>query len=353
MKHQSRSRKTGLPPGSLVHVGKRQVDEAVVSLIEYNPEAITARHLDSAGDTAGCAESPSITWLDIVGLHDTQLLEELGKEFGIHPLVLEDILNTDQRPKAEVFDEYLFVVIKMMRPPAAGSDEIDIEQVSMIVGERFLITFQEKPGDVFNSVRDRLNAGKGRLRKTGADYLAHTLLDSIVDHTFLVLDYLAGRMEVIEESVLAQADSLALHHIYGLKHDLIMIRKAVWPLRDMVGTLIRDEPSLIKPETLPFLRDLYDHSIHAVDSLESYREMASALLEVHLSFVNNRMSEVMKVLTIIATIFIPLTFVAGVYGMNFMYMPELNWKWAYPTVLLVMLGIAGGLLAYFRAKRWI
>ncbi len=353
MKHRSRAEKTGLPPGSLVHVGERQVDEIALSLIDYNPERINTRELATVAEASACLRSDSLSWLNIVGLHNTRLLEEIGATFGIHPLVLEDILNTDQRPKVEVFDDFLFVVVKMMRPPSEGSDEIDVEQVSMIVSERFLITFQERPGDVFDSVRERLNAGKGRLRTAGADYLAHTLLDGIVDHYFLVLDHLAGQMDSIEETVLEQKDPQVSHRIHRLKHDLILVRKAVWPLRDMIGILLRDEPPPIKEDTLPFLRDLYEHTVHVVDTLDTYREMVSGLLEIHFSLVNYRMSEVMKVLTVIATIFIPLTFVAGIYGMNFAHMPELEWQWAYPAVLAVMLGIAGGLLAYFRVKRWI
>ncbi len=353
MTHHSRAEKAGLPPGSLVHLGERRVDRVSLTLVDYTAERISTRFLDSPGEAAACLTGDSVSWLAVTGLHDVPVLEELGKVFGIHPLVLEDILNTDQRPKVECFDDYLFLVARIPHAPADDSERIELEQVSIIVGAGFLITFQERPGDVFTSVRDRLQNGRVRLRNSGPDYLAHSLLDAIVDRYFLVLDLLAVRMDRIEEMVLDQSDRAVSHRIHRLRHKLIEIRNAVRPLRDMAGSLVRDEPFPFQPGTLPFLRDLHDHSLHVFDSLETHREVLSALLDLHFSVVNSRMSEVMKVLTIIATIFIPLTLVAGIYGMNFQFMPELGWRWGYPAVLAFMLAVAGGLLLYFRSRKWI
>ncbi len=354
MKRRTRARKAGLPPGSLVHIGERQVDGARLSSIDYSPDRFVTRTIADLGELDACLGTDTVSWIDLVGLHDIPLIEGIGKTFGIHALVLEDILNTDQRPKVEVFDEYVFLVAKMIRPgegDRAGS--IEIEQVSFILGKSFLITFQERPGDVFGSVRERLKAGKGRLRRSGPDYLGYALLDGIVDNYFVVLDHLSTKMDSIESAVLDQSDSLVNHRIHRLKHDLLMLRKATWPLREIVSALIRDEPPQVAAESRPYLHDLYDHTAHVADTLDTYREMLSGLLEVHFSLVNTRMGEVMKVLTIIATIFIPLTFVAGVYGMNFEHMPELAWKWAYPAILAIMFSIAASLLVFFRLKHWI
>lgn len=353
MKHRHRSRKTGLSPGTLVHIGERKVDQANLNLIDYSPDTLTMKPLKSAAEAVKFEGTPSVSWINIIGLHDTGLLEEVGRCFQIHPLILEDIGNTDQRPKIDLGERHLFMVAKMLRVIKGKQLEIDTEQVSFIVGADYLLTFQEKEGDLFDPVRERIRQNKGRLRKSGPDYLAYALLDLIVDNYFVVLESLADEIDALEEEILNGGDPKLTHRIHRLKRSLLLMRKATWPLREMITSLLRDESSLVKPETDVFLRDLYDHTIHIIDTIETYRDMLSGLLEVHFSNINNRMSEVIKVLTIIATIFIPLTFVAGVYGMNFEYMPELAWRWGYPAILALMFATGAGMLLWFRSKKWI
>jgi magnesium transporter len=353
MKHRHRARKTGLPPGTLVHIGDRMVEHANLSLIDYTPDSLAIRPLKSAAEAVECKESPSVSWINITGLHDTALLEEIGRGFEIHPLILEDIGNTDQRPKLDLGERHLFIVAKMLKVIQGETLTLDSEQISFIVGPNYLLTFQEKEGDLFDPVRERIRQSKGRLRKTGPDYLAYALLDLMVDNYFVALEALAEEIDAIEDQILGRPNAQITQRIHRMKRTLLLMRKATWPLREMITSLLRDESNLVKPETHLFLRDLYDHTIHIFDTIETYRDMLSGLLEVQLSNINNRMSEVIKVLTIIATIFIPLTFVAGVYGMNFEYMPELGWTWGYPIILLLMFGIGGGMLVWFRIKKWI
>jgi len=353
MKHRHRARKTGLPPGTLVHIGDRMVEHANLSLIDYTPDSLVIKPLSSAAEAVAVKDTPSVSWINITGLHDTALLEEIGRGFEIHPLVLEDIGNTDQRPKLDLGERHLFIVAKMLKVIPGEVLTLDSEQVSFIVGPDYLLTFQEKEGDLFDPVRERIRQSQGRLRKTGPDYLAYALLDLMVDNYFVVLEALAEEIDAIEDQILGRPDAKTSQRIHHMKRTLLLMRKSTWPLREMITSLLRDESTLVKPGTHLFLRDLYDHTIHIFDTIETYRDMLSGLLEVQLSNINNRMSEVIKVLTIIATIFIPLTFVAGVYGMNFEYMPELAWAWGYPTVLLLMFGIGGGMLLWFRIKKWI
>lgn len=324
-----------------------------MTLVEYGPGALEIRPLGTPAEAAAARETSLVSWVDIIGLHDAALLEEIGRGFGIHPLVLEDIANTDQRPKLDFGEDQFFLVAKMLRLGKDGAMEVDVEQVSFVVGPKFLLTFQEKEGDVFEPVRERIRQNKGRLRKCGPDYLAYALLDLIVDNYFVVLEQLADEIDALEAEVLGVTEQSVTKRIHQLKHTLLLIRKATWPLREMITSLLREESPLVASTTDPFLRDLYDHTIHIMDTIETYRDMLSGLLEVHFSNINNRMADVMKVLTIIATIFIPLTFVAGVYGMNFEHMPELGWKWSYPVVLLLMAGMAVGMLVYFRVKKWL
>lgn len=324
-----------------------------MTLIDYGPDELTVRTLGSAREAAACKDSAPISWLDVTGLHDMPLLEEIGRGFGIHPLVLEDIANTDQRAKLDLGEQHLFIVAKMLRVVAGEVMSVDAEQVSFILGPNYLITFQEKEGDVFEPVRERLRQNKGRLRRSGPDYLAYALLDLIVDNYFVVMESLADQIDSLEARVLGEVDPAVPHEINRLKRTLLLMRKASWPLREMVTSLLREESPLVASETDPFLRDLYDHTIHVLDTIETYRDILSGLLEVHFSNINNRMGDVMKVLTIIATIFIPLTFLAGVYGMNFEHMPELGWKWSYPIALLVMAAMGIGMLIFFRVKKWL
>jgi magnesium transporter len=265
---------------------------------------------------------------------------------------LEDILNTEQRPKMEEFGDYLYFVLKMLYP-GENNDEIEAEQISIILGSNFVISFQEHEGDVFNAVRERIRKNKGRVRKSGADYLAYALMDSIVDNYFLILEQIGERIEATEQQLTENPTPETLHAIRDLKREMIFLRKSVWPLREVISNLERCESPLIHESLGAYLRDVYDHTIQIIDTVESLRDMISGLLDVYLSSISNRMNEVMKVLTIFASIFIPLTFVAGVYGMNFKFMPELEWGWGYFAVLCVMALTAGTLLVYFRRKKWL
>jgi magnesium transporter len=266
--------------------------------------------------------------------------------------VLEDILNTSQRPKIEVFDHYIFIVLRIL----SYNEEkniVDSEQISFIIGHSYVISLQEKEDDIFEPLRERLRKGKGRIRTMGADYLAYTILDVITDNYFLMLEKLGEQMDEFEEKLLKGPDQETLKQLYILKRENILLRKSVWPLREVIAQLERSESPLIKKKTSPFLRDLYDHIIQIIDTVETHSDMTAGLIELYLTSNSTKMNEIMKVLTIIATIFIPLTFISGVYGMNFAYMPELEWPWAYFALLLVMLVIGAGMLLYFRKKKWL
>ncbi|HUU55583.1 MAG TPA: magnesium/cobalt transporter CorA [Armatimonadota bacterium] len=346
------SRKAGLPPGSLVHVGERAVAEAQISVLDY-----AADHLEEAAPASveQCLvfkDKPTVTWINITGLHDVDLLQQIGDCYGIHPLVLEDILNTQQRPKIEDFDDYLFVVLKMIDLDPE-TKEITAEQITFIVGDNFVLSFQEAPGDVFENVRARLRNGRRRIRERGADYLAYTLLDAVVDHYFVVLEALGNHIEELEDELVEHPTGETLHAIYVLKRELIFLRRSVWPLREVLSFLSRGESRLVQQETLAYLRDVYDHTIQVADTIESFRDVIGGMHDTYLSSVSNRMNEVMKVLTIFASIFIPLTFLAGVYGMNFDHMPELHWRWSYPALLSFMFVATLGMLVYFRRRRWL
>jgi magnesium transporter len=346
------SKKIGLSPGTLVHVGEKKTDEVKLSVIDYNLNNAKFEELDSVSELTHYIEKDTVSWLNVSGLHKPEIIDKIGDEYDIHSLTLEDILNTEQRPKVEIYDDYVFIVLKMLQYNDQKK-ELDAEQVSLILGQNYLITFQEKEGDVFDRVRSWIEKGQGRIRKKGADYLAYALIDAVVDHYFLVLERFGDRIENLEEKVFSDPDSAMVSEIQKMKGDLIYIRKSVWPLRESVNILLRDELNFINSENMVFLRDLYDHIIQVIDTVETFREMSSGLLDVYLSSISNRMNEVMKVLTIIATIFIPLTFIAGIYGMNFQYMPELEVPWAYPVVWAVFVIVAIVMVLYFRRKKWL
>jgi magnesium transporter len=347
-----RSSKAGLPPGTLVHVGEESAREVKITRVVYDEARLEQGEGATIDACLPLEGERGVTWIDVDGLHRVDVLEQLGECLEVHPLVLEDILNTDQRPKLDDFDDYLFIVLKMFRCDGPGGEMV-AEQISLILGEGFVVSFQEKPGDVFDFIRERIKNNKGRIRKMGADYLAYALIDAIVDHYFVVLEQVAEKIELLEEELVADPTPETLQTIHDLKRDMIFLRKSVWPLREVVSGLERGESRLIEESINIYLRDVYDHTIQVIDTLETFRDMISGMLDIYLSSVSNRMNEVMKVLTIIATIFIPLTLIAGVYGMNFKYMPELEWRWGYPMVWLVMLVVAVMMLAYFRRKKWL
>jgi len=350
---KKRSRKTGLAPGTLIHIGRPKTGSTGIDVVEYDDGHLEKRRLGSLAECLVRKPVPVVTWINVDGLADLEVLQHFGSCYGIHPLVLEDILATDQRPKAADYGEYLYVVLKMIVLDEQ-TGEIKSEQVSMVLGQNYLISFQEGlEGDVFEQVRLRLNNEQARLRLTGPDLLLHALLDVIVDNYFLVLEKLAERIEDVEDELIEKPSTTTVHAIYRLKRQMLFLHKAVWPLREVVSGLQRRDSQLIRDTSVIYLRDLYDHTVQVLDTLETLREMLSGMLDIYLSSVSNRLNEVMKVLTIIATIFMPLSFIAGLYGMNFKHMPEYDWPYGYPAVLFLSAGIAGGMLLYFRRRRWL
>jgi magnesium transporter len=350
---KKRSKKAGLPPGTLVHIGEKRAEETKITLIDYDEANFQEREIKTVEQCFAFRDKPTVTWINVEGVHQVEVVEKLGNCFGLHPLVLEDILNTDQRPKMEIYGDYVFIVLKMLY----GSDSnrlAEAEQVSLILGSNFMISFQEgKEGDVFNPVRERIRSGKGFIRKMGSDYLAYSLIDTIVDNYFIILENLGEKIELLEEELVAHPTTTTIQKIQKFKNEMIFLRRVVWPLREVVSGLGRKESSLIKETTEIYLRDVYDHTVQVMDTIEVYREMLSGMLDIYLSSVSNRLNSVMKVLTIIATIFMPLTFIAGIYGMNFKYMPELEWRWGYPVVWLIVLIIGVSMLIYFKRKKWL
>ena len=345
------TRKVGLPPGTLVQVEEKKAENVRISLIEYDEAQFQEKEAATIEECFPFKDKSSVTWINIDGIHQVDILEKIGAHFGIHPLVLEDIMNPEQRPKIEDFENYIYVIAKMIYFDDRKND-IEAGQLSIILGPNFIISFQEKKGDIFNPVRDRIRKARGRIRKMKPDYLAYALLDTIVDHYFIVLEKLGGKIAEMEEELVAKPTPETLQSIYTLKRELIFLRKSIWPLREVVNVLERGEPSLIHKSTVIYLRDIYDHTIQVIDTVETFRDMVSGVLDIYLSSVSNRMNEVMKVLTIIATIFIPLTFLVGVYGMNFKHMPELELPWGYPGLLVLMIAVALAMVANFRKKKW-
>lgn len=349
---KKRSKKAGLPPGTLVHIGEKKAETLKITVMDYDEAHFEEKEIKTIDECFIFKDKPTVTWINIDGLHQVEILEKLGECYGLHPLVLEDILNTDQRPKMEDYGEYLYIVLKDLDYDDKSS-QIEPEQISLILGPNFVFSFQEMEGDTFGTIRERIRNSKGRIRKMGADYLAYSLLDSIVDNYFIILEKLGEKIEFLEEKLVTQPTPETLQMIHHLKRELIFLRKAVWPLREVINGLERGESSLIKEATRIYLRDVYDHTIQTIDTIETYRDMVSGMLDIYLSSVSNRLNSVMKVLTIIATIFMPLTFLAGVYGMNFKFMPELEWRWGYPFIWLIMAGIGVFMFLYFKKKRWL
>jgi magnesium transporter len=317
----------------------------------------------SITDVTAPVQPPAVRWINVNGLGDIPTLQQIGSAFGLHPLALEDIVNLHQRPKVEAYDGYLFIVLRMplhLPSVAQGSlPTLETEQVTMAVGHDFVLTFQERPGDSFDPVRHRLRSPAGQIRHRGPDYLAYALIDAAIDAFFPILEAYGEQVEELESDVVAKPGRHQIARIHELKRNLLTARRTLWPLRDMVNALLREDSPLIDRQTLIYLRDCHDHAIQLIDMIETYREICSGLIDIHLSSVSNRMNEVMKVLTVIATIFIPLTFIVGVYGMNFdpaagpLSMPELGWPYGYPAILALMATIAVGLLVWFRRKGWI
>ncbi len=349
---KKRSKTAGLPPGTPVYIGDKKEEKVRISIIDYDESELQEKEVGASEDCFPFKDKPTVSWINIDGLSQVEVIGKIGKHFDLHPLVLEDIVNTGQRPKIEDFNDYVFVVLKML-----GYDdekmEVTSEQVSLVLGSNFVISFQEKVGDVFDPIRVRIREAKGRIRKMGSDYLAYAIMDAIVDNYFSILEKLGDKIEGMESELISDPKPETLSTIHTLKRELLFIRKSVWPLREVISGLQRGESTLISDAVNVYFRDLYDHTIQVIDTVETFRDMVSGMLDTYLSSISNRMNEVMKVLTIIATIFIPLTFIAGIYGMNFERMPELKWPFAYPAVWVLMVGIFIGMIIYFKRKKWL
>jgi magnesium transporter len=345
------AKKVGLPPGTLVYVGDKEVAKSKITLIDYNATEFYEKVLGSVDECFPFKERNTVTWLNIDGLHDVETMRKIETRFGIHPLVMEDVLHTEQRPKLEDHGDSVFIVLKMLTQDPR-KDEINAEQISLIIGPNYLLSFQETVGDIFDIIRDRLRNNKGRVRRMGADYLAYSLMDAIVDHYFVILERVGEKIEWLEEQLILDTTADMSMQIHLHKRDMVFLRRQIWPLRDVISGLQRLESDLIADTTFPYFRDLYDHTIQVMDTIESFKDLLTGMLEIFLSSINIKMNEVMKFLTLIATIFIPPTFVVGLYGMNFKFMPELDAWWGYPMVWIVIICMILGLLFYFRKKRW-
>ncbi len=347
-----RSAKAGLPPGTPVHVGERKRQTVRITVIDYDADHFLEKTVE---DVAACFRfkgKRTTTWINVDGVHDAPILDALGECYGLHPLVREDIMNTEQRPKLEDYGDYLYIVLKAL---AYDDQKVEVatEQISLVLGRNFVLSFQEEAGDDFDALRARLRAEDRRARKVGADYLTYALIDAVVDNYFVILEHVGEKIEFLEDALVTNPSRETLHLIHDLKRAMIFLRKAVWPLREVIGGLERRDSPLFRDATRTYIRDVYDHVIQVIDTVETYREMISGVLDIYLSSMSNKLNEVMKVLTIIATVFIPLTFIAGVYGMNFKFMPELGWRWAYPALWVVMLTAAVLMLAFFRRRKWL
>lgn len=346
------SNKVGQPPGVLIYTGKYPKGAVKVTAFGYGEKTFEERAINSLEDLVSYHENNATIWVNVDGLQDVSLIEKICTYFKVHPLIMEDILHPEQRPKVEEGEGYVYVVLKMLNYEEK-EQIVHFEQVSLVLGSNFILSFQEKPGDTFDSVRNRLRTSSGKIRKNGADYLMYALIDTIVDHYFIVLEKAGDILEDVEEELLMNSSRSTLHTLYALKREMLSIRRVVWPLREVIYKLEREEFKLIKKSTHPYLRDVYDHIIQVIDTVETIRDMLASMFDLYQSILGNRMNGIMKVLTIISTIFIPLTFIAGVYGMNFRYMPELDWKYGYPAVWGLMLLTVVGMFIFFKRKNWL
>jgi magnesium transporter len=347
--YKRRKQHAGLPPGTITTTDDQNAP-CTITIIDYNAEKVQDKEVLCVDDTFPYKNSPTVTWINIE-CPDPGSIQKVNEHYGIHPLVSEDIVNLGQRPKVEDYGQYLFLVMKMIYVKETKNEIID-EQISMILGPGFVISYQEKKGDVFDPIRTRIKECKGRIRSMGADYLAYALMDAIVDNYFSVLDKRADEIDRMEEEIMTHPDQFISQRIHTLKRDMIHLRKHIGPVREMILNLQRNESPLIQKKISIYLRDVYDHTIQLLDTVDTFKDLLSGIHDSYLSAMSNKMNEVMKTLTIFAAIFIPLTFIAGIYGMNFEYMPELQWKYGYFIILAVMLSLGVGLSVYFKQKKW-
>lgn len=350
---RKRTRKAGLPPGTLVHTGEQTGEALRIALMQYTADHFMEKDVTTVEDLIAYKESATACWISVYGLSQVTALEQIGQIFGMHPLVLEDIVNTDQRPKMEDYGDYLYIVLKMLSFNEKRQ-EIAGEQISIILGADYIISFHETAaGDSFAPLRERLRNGKGKSRKMGVDYIAYALVDAVVDNYFVLLERLGEHVDLIEEDLVINPQTHTMRAIHKLKREMIFLRRSVWPVREVISGLQRLDSKLVQASTLIYLRDVYDHTIHAIDTVETLRDMLSGMVDIYLSSITNRLNEVMKVLTIITTLFIPPGLIAGVYGMNFHNMPELSWRWGYPLALVMMVGLGVAMYVFFRYRKWL
>lgn len=342
----------GLSPWSPVFVGNQKIDKSIIRIFDYDQNSLEELNVQTPEELARFLETDTVTWISVYGLHDVEMIKEIGEIFGIHPLILGDIVNTGQRPKMEEDDNYIYLVLKMLRFDK-GTELINSDQLSIILGKNFLISFHEKPVDIFAPVRLRISKGKGRIRGNGTDYLAYALLDTIIDNYMLAIENIGSKIEDIEDLILDEPSQELLSQITNYKREVNYLRKSIRPARELTIQLAKNDSDLIRNQTTPFLKDLQDIATQATESLDSYREMLSDHLNIYNTTVSNRLNEIMKVLTIFAAIFIPLTFIAGIYGTNFEYLPELHFKYSYFIFWGVMLLVVGVMLRFFRRKGWL
>lgn len=351
LKKQS-AKPVGASPGTVTYIGPARDTPVTISRIRYSADSYEQPQKIELNECIPESRASGVTWYTIDGVHNVEILRTIGEKFNLHPLVVEDLANTSQRPKLEEFDGYLFIAMKMVTYDRAKS-AIMAEHISIVFGNGYVLLFLEDEGDLFEPIRQRIHTGKGRIRRLGADYLSYALIDMVVDCYFQVLEQIGEVIEQVEEQVIDSPRPSTLKAVHRLKRKLISLRRAVWPMREIVNELIRDESDLVSAETRLFLRDLYDHTIHTIDTIETMRDIVSGMLDVYLSSLSNKLNQVMKVLTVISSIFIPLTFIVGIYGMNFEYMPELAWRWGYPAVMVAMLIVASLFMLLFKRKGWI
>ena len=346
--------RTGQAPGSLIYTGKVYTDQIKIQVIDYTDDFINEVVIKDVDELEQFNHPNSITWINIQGLHDIEIISSIGKLMGLHPLTLEDILDTNQRPKVEEFDEHLYISMKMINH-IEKVNMIDIEQVSIIAHKHYVICFQEKPGDVFDDIRNRLRNGKGRARKRGSDYLAYMLMDVVIDFYYETLDQVWNKIERLDDLVVRKPQRIQLADIQVIRRDLIQLRRYMYPVRDVIHTISKNSSDhFFADQTLMFVRDSYDHAVQVVENLDTYREILNSVMDLYLSQLSNKMNEVMKVLTVMSSIFIPLTFIAGIYGMNFENMPELTWEWAYPKGFYTLLGtVALAMIIIMKSRKWL